>query len=55
MDTGLNPNANELINMLQLEPHPEGGNYSRTYASDEQVPAAALPERLFGISSHQER
>jgi predicted cupin superfamily sugar epimerase len=48
MDTGLNLNANELINMLQLEPHPEGGYYSRTYASDEQVPAAVLPARFGG-------
>ncbi|QNA46743.1 cupin domain-containing protein [Lacibacter sediminis] len=32
--------------MLQLEPHPEGGFYSRTYASDEQISAAVLPARF---------
>lgn len=46
MDTGLNYTANELISMLQLEPHPEGGFYSRTYASDEQIAAAGLPSRF---------
>jgi uncharacterized protein len=46
MDTGLNFTANELISMLHLEPHPEGGFYSRTYASDEQIAAAGLPERF---------
>ena len=46
MDTGLNFAANELISMLQLEPHPEGGFYSRTYASEEQIAAAGLPARF---------
>lgn len=48
MDTGLSFNANELINLLQLEPHPEGGFYSRTYASDEQIDAESLPGRFGG-------
>ncbi|MEJ8843500.1 cupin domain-containing protein [Lacibacter sp. H375] len=48
MDIGLSFNANELINMLQLEPHPEGGYYSRTYASDEQIAVASLPTRFDG-------
>jgi len=46
MDTSLNFTSNDLISMLQLEPHPEGGFYSRTYASDEQIAAAGLPARF---------
>jgi uncharacterized protein len=46
MDTGLNFTAKELISMLQLEPHPEGGFYSRTYASEEAIIAEALPKRF---------
>jgi uncharacterized protein len=36
----------ELVTTYQLQPHPEGGYYSRTYASEESISAAALPERF---------
>lgn len=38
--------ASDYIKTLNLEPHPEGGFYNRTYASDEQIAAAALPARF---------
>lgn len=38
----------QLIEQYQLQPHPEGGYYKRTYASDELMNAAALPERFAG-------
>lgn len=38
--------AADYVSALKLEPHPEGGFYSRTYVSDEQLPAAALPARF---------
>jgi predicted cupin superfamily sugar epimerase len=38
--------AADYISALKLEPHPEGGFYSRTYVSDEQLPAASLPARF---------
>ncbi len=38
--------AEELIALLNLQPHPkEGGFFRETYRSEEQVPAAALPSR----------
>lgn len=46
MDTGMSGAAIDLINELKLQPHPEGGFYSRTYESDEKIPAAALPARF---------
>src|ERR1043165_6126914 len=42
---------NELINEFDLQPHPEGGWYRRTYKSDEIIPADALPERFEGNRS----
>ncbi len=36
----------QLIEKYQLLPHPEGGYYSRTYESEELIPANALPERF---------
>lgn len=38
----------QYIEQLQLQPHPEGGYYSRSYASAELVAADALPERFTG-------
>lgn len=38
--------AADYVSALKLEPHPEGGFYSRTYVSDEQIPATALPARF---------
>jgi len=36
----------QLIETYQLLPHPEGGYYSRSYESEELIPANALPERF---------
>lgn len=38
--------ATDYIQQLQLEPHPEGGYYSRTYASEELISGNALPQRF---------
>ena len=38
----------QLIERYKLQPHPEGGWYSQTYKSNEQVAASALPERFGG-------
>ncbi|MCS6770583.1 MAG: cupin domain-containing protein [Kiritimatiellae bacterium] len=37
--------AQDLIGMLQLVPHPEGGWYREVYRSSELIPADALPLR----------
>jgi len=37
---------NRLIHHFKLQPHPEGGWYSQTYKSNEQIDADALPERF---------
>ena len=33
---------------LALQPHPEGGHYCQTYASEERLVASALPARFGG-------
>ena len=38
----------QLIETFNLQPHPEGGYYTRTYCSDEQIAAVHLPERFTG-------
>ncbi|RKY04895.1 hypothetical protein DRP77_02595 [Candidatus Poribacteria bacterium] len=38
----------ELIELLQLRPHPEGGFYRETYRSDLIIPPDALPDRYRG-------
>lgn len=38
----------ELINGLQLEPHPEGGFFKRVHYCPEQIQAEALPSRYEG-------
>jgi uncharacterized protein len=38
----------QLIQQYNLRPHPEGGWYTETYKSAEQIPASALPERFGG-------
>ena len=38
--------TNQLIQKYNLEPHPEGGWYTQTYKSNEQISADALPERF---------
>lgn len=38
-------NSDEVIRLLELSPHPEGGYYRETYRSAEAVDAAVLPGR----------
>lgn len=37
--------AEELITLLSLTPHPEGGYYRETYRSMETIPDTVLPNR----------
>ena len=53
IEGGLNLDAEELIRILGLEPHPEeGGFFVETYRSDEQVALNGLPDRYTGARSH---
>ncbi len=47
----MNFTAADYIEKLQLQPHPEGGYYRQTYVSEEQLNAAALPQRFGGDRS----
>ncbi|MDD5657304.1 MAG: cupin domain-containing protein [Elusimicrobia bacterium] len=40
--------AEELIRILGLKPHPEGGWYRETYRAKGRIPARALPRRYRG-------
>lgn len=40
--------AEEYIQYLQLQPHPEGGYYTQSYCSSEVIPVTALPDRFTG-------
>ncbi len=40
--------AQDWIDHLDLERHPEGGYYHETYRTDESIPEASLPERFDG-------
>lgn len=40
-----------IIDILKLEPHPEGGYYTQTYKTDESLPGDYLPERYGGSRS----
>jgi len=42
------PDAQEWIDHLDLEPHPEGGYYREIYRASDTIPEAALPERFDG-------
>jgi predicted cupin superfamily sugar epimerase len=44
-------NVTELIEQLQLAPHPEGGYFRETYRAAESVGATALPRRFTGERS----
>jgi predicted cupin superfamily sugar epimerase len=44
-------NPTELIERLQLAPHPEGGHFRESYRAAETVGAAALPRRFNGARS----
>ena len=37
------PSFSDILRRYELEPHPEGGFYRRTYCSAGQIPAQALP------------
>ena len=41
----------EIVERLQLTPHPEGGWFRETYRASESVGAAALPQRFNGERS----
>lgn len=44
--------AEALIRLLGLTPHPEGGHYRELYRSAEEHPAAALPARYGGARAY---
>lgn len=44
--------SDELIKLLDLQQHPEGGWYREVYRSAESVPQAGLPERFNGSRSY---
>ena len=47
------PSAEELIALLNLEPHPkEGGFFRETYRSAEDISHSALPKRYNGMRAH---
>lgn len=48
MDTGINNAVETYVQLLQLEPHPEGGFYKRTYESELQLKPSALPNSFTG-------
>jgi len=41
-------NVDYWINLLELQPHPEGGYFKENYRSSEIIPSAALPDRFDG-------
>ena len=41
-------NAKQIIQQLNMEPHPEGGYYRETYRSQTMLPAASLPPEFNG-------
>ncbi|TAL32447.1 MAG: cupin domain-containing protein [Spirochaetes bacterium] len=42
----------QIISLLKLKPHPEGGFFSETYRSGESIPGASLPSRYSGERAH---
>jgi uncharacterized protein len=42
----------QIIAILKLAPHPEGGFFSETFRSHEKIPSAALPGRYTGDRNH---
>lgn len=44
--------ASDLIQLLKLEEHPEGGFYRQTYKSYEQIPKEVLPARYANQRSY---
>ncbi len=48
VNTPMPDTAQDWIDHLHLEHHPEGGYYRETYRTDESLPESALPERFDG-------
>ncbi|MBU6158638.1 MAG: cupin domain-containing protein [Bacteroidetes bacterium] len=48
MDSGVEALVEEYINALELQPHPEGGYYARTYESPTWISKTALPDGFSG-------
>ena len=46
--------AEDLIKLLELKPHPEGGFYRETYRSAEFVDASSLPDRYLKKASRSD-
>ena len=44
--------ADQIISLLNLEPHPEGGYFGETYRAGEDIPTDALPARYTGPRAH---
>lgn len=44
--------ARELIEALELQPHPEGGHYREVYRAAETIAPGALPPRYAGPRAH---
>ncbi len=44
-------NATHFVNLLQLQPHPEGGFFKETYRAPEQIPTIRLPVHFKGKRS----
>jgi len=42
----------EILSLLAMKPHPEGGFYRETYRANEEIPAEALPGRYQGARHH---
>ncbi|MFW6457076.1 MAG: cupin domain-containing protein, partial [Planctomycetota bacterium] len=38
-------NSHEIVQKLDLKPHPEGGYYREVYRCSEQIAGSALPDR----------
>ena len=46
------PTVDQLVQQLELQPHPEGGYYRETYRDAGLVPHSALPNRFKGDRNH---
>jgi predicted cupin superfamily sugar epimerase len=44
----LEASVDQLIRLLDLKPHPEGGYFRETYRSDESIQHTCLPDRYHG-------
>jgi len=44
----MNKDAEEIVELLGMTRHPEGGYFKEVYRSEEMIPGSALPERYSG-------